>query len=123
SGLLLATRGTEDCVVPDMRLERDGRVIVTHDGLRVSMHRLVWLYSGLPMEQKDYLIRRCETFGCVQPKHYERSSRPYTRETCPNRHRYGDDDVMADGSRRCHICAEARVARRPRRGGEPHWMR
>lgn len=123
SGLLLATRGTEDCVVPDMRLERDGRVIVTHDGLRVSMHRLVWLYSGLPMEQKDYLIRRCITFGCVHPHHYELSDHPYHRTHCPNGHQYGDDDILADGRHRCHVCAEQRRLRRPRRGGEPNWMR
>jgi hypothetical protein len=123
SALLAAVSRTEDCVVPDCRLERDGRVILTYDGLRISLHRLIWLSVGLPMEQEDYLIRRCITFGCIHPHHYEKSNRPYIRVECPNHHRYGDDDILANGTRRCHICAEARAARRQRRGGEPNWAR
>jgi hypothetical protein len=123
SQLIYDARISEKCVVPPVRLDpRDGRVIVTYDGLRITLHRLVWMLDGRELAPKDYLLRQCHTAGCVQPKHFVRWNSPRMggRPICPNGHRYQEADVTPRGNR-CRLCAEARNRRR-RRGGKPHWM-
>ncbi len=121
SQLVLDARVSMECVVPPVRLDpRDGRALVTYDGLRISLHRLVWMMDGRELSGKEFLLQQCGTFGCVSPYHHAISNRPWIRLRCANDHPYRPEDVGPDGRRSCSACREARSTRR-RRGGEPNW--
>jgi hypothetical protein len=101
----------------------DYRVITTEDGLRVSLHRVIYQRMRGGLEPLDYLLQVCDTTGCVNPMHYRQSDKPYIRrDRCRNGHVYVREDQQEDGSMRCHICAERRKRAR-RRGGDPNWVR
>jgi hypothetical protein len=120
--LLQAARASDACLVPEGRIQPDGRLIVSYDGLRISLHRLLWILDGRALNASDFLCRSCQTFGCVHPGHRVRSRVARLLVTCRNGHRYSEEDVLSNGLHRCHLCREARRAR-ARRGGEPNWVR
>lgn len=95
--------------------------VVTIDKLRVSTHRAVWIALEGPLGPREYLLKNCQTKGCVLPRHHEVSPTPYRRiEACRNGHRYSPDDIMPNGTRICSICADVR-RRRKHRGGLRQW--
>jgi len=118
-----AQQGGHGCVLPPIqsRFDAKGRIIVTDDGLRIFLHRLIYQSTVGPIPANAYLLRTCDTFGCVAPWHHRISGRSYPpHATCPNGHPYPANPVIHGGFRRCAICYEARLASR-RRGGEPNW--
>lgn len=113
------------CVVLPEYADKDGKIIVTRDGLRIYLHRhlyrRVW---GVRLPSNYYLLRTCDTHGCQSPFHHEMSKSPHRRSAfCRNGHEYKPEDVFGDGSRTCSACLEARRAKRPNHGGKRHWER
>ena len=99
-------------------LERDdGSVVIRRDGLEIRLHRYLWrvMGTGPPLTRSVWLLRSCETRGCVNPRHYARSNRPVRGRTagrCRNGHEYTPANTIAEGPHRCRKCKEARDARR-----------
>jgi hypothetical protein len=111
------------CVLPPVQSSFDdkGRILVTRDKLRIYLHRQIYrrVFYDLP----HFLLKKCDTFGCVNPWHYFPSDKPYNVVThCRNGHVYGVRDRTPWGAHRCHVCAHARLVRR-RRGGLNGWQR
>lgn len=124
---LLSESGNAGCVLPPIQspFTKAGRVIVTRDGLRISLHRRIWeRYWGVKLSPNTFLLQACRTFGCVNPVHYVKSKTPYNKMPgCRNGHRYTAASVQPDGHRVCLVCKAERQARRERRGGDPNWVR
>lgn len=106
----------------DSNKRDDGIIIVSRDGLRVRLHRRLYreVFGGLGTH--EFLVKTCGVFGCLNPYHYDvtRTPRP-SHSRCRNGHEYTEEDVRDDGSHACQKCRRERIARRPRRGGEPRF--
>lgn len=96
-------------------------MMVTSDGLRVYLHRYIFAATFGKIGGK-YLLKSCDVVGCVAPRHFDLSANPFRpSDYCPKGHQYTIKDIRADGSRRCNLCREARLARR-RKGGKNGWQ-
>jgi hypothetical protein len=99
-----------------------GRALVSRNGLRIGLHRLLYREVRGPLTSKEFLRQTCSVEGCVSPWHYEKSSRSRELEAhCVNGHTYGLEDAKEDGTRLCRRCLAKRLARRPRTGGLRQW--
>lgn len=110
---IATAQGTGSCV-----LAPDARRIVDHDGLRMALHRAVFIAAGGLLSPQQYLLQDCQTTGCLQPEHFTVSSTPFRgMSRCRNGHKYTEEDRLPSGRMQCHICRSRRIARRPKSGG------
>jgi len=113
--------GTDQCVPAP---GRKWPTVVTYEGPRIALHRIVWILSGRPLASGDFLLQDCPTKACVNPLHHTVSRQPFRRMLhCPSGHLYGVFDVLPDGRHRCHVCKSRRDERRraENTGGDPNW--
>lgn len=109
--------------LPPEEYRKDGRILVTRDGLRVFLHRQLYRRLVGPITDSDFLVRNhwCQEIQCVNPDHYHVTRRSYVpRDRCRNGHLYTSADERPDGTRLCRACYRAREERK-KRGGDPHW--
>lgn len=91
---------------------RDNAVVVYRDNVQEFLHRRLYRILIDPAIRRNYLIRTCETIGCINPYHYRlgRERAPLSRDVCPNGHEYSPENLTPTGH--CRICVEAHIERR-----------
>jgi hypothetical protein len=110
-------RHPDECLTIPALERPDGSVVIRRDGLEIRLHRYLWreMAIGPRLTRYIWLLPKCATRGCVNPRHYEKSTRPKRGRTatrCPNGHEYTPANTIADGPLRCRACKAARDARR-----------
>jgi hypothetical protein len=86
--------------------------LVYVDNLTQRLSRWVWEQVRGELPRERYLLRRCDSWGCINPWHRDAitTARP-PRDRCPNGHLY-DPATDLPGRLRCGVCAAARLERR-----------
>lgn len=112
-------RYPDECLTIPALERADGSIVIRRDGLEIRLHRYLWRVTGAgpPLTRWMWLLRTCSTPRCVNPRHYEKSTRPTRGRTatrCRNGHEYTPANTIATGPHRCRKCKEARDARRRR---------
>lgn len=110
-------RHPDECLTIPLLERADGSIVIRRDGLEMRLHRYLWdaLAVGPALGRYTWLLRSCGTIGCVNPRHYDRSTRPKRGRTatrCRNGHRYTRANTIVGGPLRCRKCKAARDARR-----------
>ena len=100
----------------------EDRILISRDGLRVYLHRHLYRRLIGDLSDREFLVRNCGMAGCQNPHHFTltRRARP-AATSCPNGHPYSVDDEQPDGSRRCSLCYQQRLARK-RTGRPMYWQ-
>lgn len=113
-------RHPQECLTIPSLERADGSIIIRRDGLEMRLHRyLARELLGLRLTRWMWLLPTCDTRGCINPRHYEKSTRPKRGRTatkCRNGHEYTPQNTIADGPLRCRACKEARLARARKTG-------
>lgn len=89
----------------------DGSIIIHRDNLAEGLHRYLYRRLVDPDLGRTRLRRACETWGCINPRHYRVGGPPpATTEQCPRGHLYLPGNLTESGH--CLACLKDRLARR-----------
>lgn len=104
------------CVVfPRPMYREDGSIIIYRDNISMTLHRYLHEQIIGPLTRAVFLLKNCDTEGCMNPFHRERTNRPSkgrSATSCPNGHKYTEATTLVGGRDRCALCKEDRLARR-----------
>jgi hypothetical protein len=94
--------------------DKQGRILVSRDGLRQFLHRRLWeRVTGVKMDRRTFMLPFCDQWGCVNPTHFTDHATPYLRlSKCRNGHYYTSRDYTRKGTYQCQKCKAARALRR-----------